>query len=212
MTCNPQSAIRNRKIRMDDSDATLVTRVLAGDAAAYDQIVARHGPGLVRAVALMIGDADEAESLAQEALTRAYAQLAEYKLDLRFGAWLHGIALNLCRNHLRARSRHAKPISPEQLQNAAAPEGRRQGVLSGILRQEMNEYTWKAISLLPVALREAFVLHFVEGLDYADMGQICGVSAGTLRVRAHRARTLLRNSLGPVVDTWMRLGRGGEEI
>ena len=33
-----------------------------------------------------------------------------------------------------------------------------------------------------------------------------GVAAGTLRVRAHRARTLLRNSLGPVVDTWMREG------
>jgi RNA polymerase sigma-70 factor (ECF subfamily) len=197
---------------MDDSDAALVTRVLAGETAAYDQIVGRHRPGLVRAIALMIGDLDEAESLAQEALTRAYAQLAEYKLDLRFGAWIHGIALNLCRNHLRARSRHAKPVSPEQLQNTAAPEGRRQGVLSGILRQEMNDYTWQAITLLPEALREAFVWHFVEGLDYAEMGKSCGVAAGTLRVRAHRARTLLRNSLGPVVDTWMRLGRGDEEM
>jgi RNA polymerase sigma-70 factor (ECF subfamily) len=192
---------------MDDSDSTLVKRVLGGDAAAYDIVVARHRPGLVRAIALMIGDADEAESLAQEALTRAFAQLSDYKLELRFGAWLHGIALNLCRNHLRARSRHAKPVAPEQLQNATALEGRRQGVLSGILRQEMNDFTWRAISQLPVALREAFVLHFVEGLDYNDMGQICGVAAGTLRVRAHRARTLLRNSLGPVVDTWMRVSR-----
>src|SRR5436853_5381839 len=100
---------------MDDSDAALVKRVLAGDSAAYDTVVSRHRPGLVRAIALMSADADEAESLAQEALTRAYAQLAEYKLDLRFGAWLHGIALNLCRNHLRARARHAKPVAPEQL-------------------------------------------------------------------------------------------------
>jgi RNA polymerase sigma-70 factor (ECF subfamily) len=196
---------------MDDSDSTLVTRVLGGDAAAYDIVVARHRPGLVRAIALMIGDADEAESLAQEALTRAFAQLADYKLELRFGAWLHGIALNLCRNHLRARSRHAKPVAPEQLQNATALEGRRQGVLSGILRQEMSDFTWRAISQLPVALREAFVLHFVEGLDYNDMGQICGVAAGTLRVRAHRARTLLRNSLGPVVDTWMRVSSDDNE-
>lgn len=196
---------------MDDSDATLVTRVLGGTTAAYDVIVGRHRPGLVRVIALMIGDADEAESLAQEALTRAYAQLAEYKTELRFGAWLHGIALNLCRNHLRARSRHAKPVAPEQLQNAASPEGRRNGVLSGILRQEMNDYTWKAISNLPIALREAFVYHFVEGYDYAEMSQMCGVAAGTLRVRAHRARTLLRNSLGPVVDTWMRVGHDDKD-
>ena len=198
---------------MDEpTDATLVHRVRAGEPAAYDVLVGRYRPGLVRAVALMIGDADEAESLAQEALTRAFAQLAEYKTELRFGAWLHGIALNLSRNHLRARARHAKPVSPDQLQNASAPEGRRQGVLSGILRQEMNDYTWRAIAGLPVALREAFVLHFVEGLDYADMSQICGVAAGTLRVRAHRARTLLRDSLGPVVDTWMRLGHGDDRL
>ncbi len=202
---------------MDDSDATLVTRVLGGMPSAYDVIVGRHRPALVRAIALMIGDADEAESLAQEALTRAYAQLADYKTELRFGAWLHGIALNLCRNHLRARSRHAKPVPPDQLQNATSPEGRRQGVLSGILRQEMNDFTWKAISNLPMAMREAFVLHFVEGLDYADMSQICKddegkpISAGTLRVRAHRARTLLRNSLGPVVDTWMRVGHDDKD-
>lgn len=197
---------------MDEpTDATLVGRVRAGEPAAYDVLVGRYRPGLVRAVALMIGDADEAESLAQEALTRAFAQLAEYKTELRFGAWLHGIALNLSRNHLRARARHAKPVSPEQLQNASAPEGRRQGVLSGILRQEMNDYTSRAIASLPVALREAFVLHFIEGLDYADMSQICGVAAGTLRVRAHRARTLLRDSLGPVVDTWMRLGHETNE-
>jgi len=196
---------------MDDSDATLVKRVLAGDRAAYDLVVGRHRPGLVRVIALMIGDADEAESLAQEALTRAYAQLPEYKTELRFGAWLHGIALNLCRNHLRARARHAKPVAPEQLQNASSPEGRRQGVLSGILRQEMNHFTCKAIADLPEALRLAFVYHFVEGHDYAYISQICGVAAGTLRVRAHRARTLLRNSLGPVVDTWMRVGHEDKE-
>lgn len=197
---------------MDESDAALVKRVLAGEGTAYDELLARHRPALVRVIALMIGDADEAESLAQEALTRAYAQLADYRLELRFGAWLHGIALNLCRNHLRARSRHARPVAPEQLQNTLAKDKAQQGVLSGILRQEMNDYTWKAIAGLPIALREAFVLHFVEGLDYADMSAICGVAAGTLRVRAHRARTLLRSSLGPVVDTWMRLGSDREEV
>jgi RNA polymerase sigma-70 factor (ECF subfamily) len=196
---------------MDDSDATLVTRVLAGERSAYDTIVGRHRPGLVRVIALMIGDADEAESLAQEALTRAYAQLAEYKTELRFGAWLHGIALNLCRNHLRARSRHAKPVAPEQLQNASSPDGRHQGVLSGILRREESALTWKAISALPEKLREAFVLHFVEGMDYAEMSHICGEVPGTLRVRAHRARTLLRTDLGPVVDTWMKVGHNEKD-
>jgi len=127
---------------MEVSDAGLVQQVLAGQTSAYDELVARHRPALVRLVVLMTGDADEAESLAQETLTRAYAQLAGYRQDLRFGAWLHGIALNLCRNHLRARARHARPVAPEQLQNTVAPEDRRPAVLPGLLQQQLNDFTF----------------------------------------------------------------------
>jgi RNA polymerase sigma-70 factor (ECF subfamily) len=194
---------------MDETDATLVTRSLAGDAAAFAKLSDAHRPRLVRAIALMIGDADEAESLAQEALTRAYAQLASFRHDLPFGSWLRGIALNLCRNHLRARARHARPMAPDRLSEAA--EVRDHGVLSSIVRREVGDHTLAAIRQLPVPLREAFVLHFVDEMDYEAMSAITGVAAGTLRVRAHRARTLLRNSLGPVVDTWLREGGHGTE-
>lgn len=191
---------------MDASDSQLVTQAQAGETGAFAELVERHRPRLVRINALMIGDLDEAESLAQEALTRAFAQLAEFRNTLPFSAWLRGIALNVCRNHLRARVRHARPVAPEALSEAPAAAGRHQGVLSSILRNEIGDHTWRAITQLPLPLREAFVLHFVEGLDYGEMSHVAGVAAGTLRVRAHRARALLRNSLGPVVDTWMREG------
>ena len=84
--------------------------------------------------------------------------------------------------------------------------GRRQGVLSEILRREAGACALEAIGHLPAALREAFVLHFVEDLDYEAIAAITGVAAATLRVRAHRARTLLRQRLGSVVDTWLREG------
>jgi RNA polymerase sigma-70 factor (ECF subfamily) len=193
---------------MADADGELVARALAREAGAFDELVRQHRPRLVRTVALLIGDADEAESLAQETLTRAYAQLAEFETGRPLGPWLNGIALNLCRNHLRDRARRARPTAPDRLGGTAAPEGRRQGVLSGILRREAGDHTLRAIGELPEALREAFVLHFVEGLDYAEMSRLTGVAAGTLRVRSHRARTLLRSSLGDVVDTWLREGGG----
>ena len=193
---------------MDASDADLVARAQAGEGEAFAELVRRHRPGLVRFATLMTGDADEAESLAQEALTRSLAQLAEFRKELPFGPWLHGIVLNVCRNYLRERTRHARPAAPGRLADLPSPQGRRQGVLSGILRQEMREQTFEAVGELPVPLREAFVLHFLEGLDYAQISQITGLAAGTLRVRAHRARTLLRHRLGSVVDTWLRQGPG----
>jgi RNA polymerase sigma-70 factor, ECF subfamily len=174
----------------------------------FEDLARQHRPALVRFIGLVIGDADESESLAQEALTRAFERRTDFQPELSFGAWLRGIALNLCRNHLRGRARHAKPASPEQLQEAPALEGRRQGVLSGILRREAGDLTLDAVGQLPAPLREAFVLRFLEEMPYGEMSRITGEAEGTLRVRAHRARALLRDSLGPVVDTWLREGRG----
>lgn len=189
---------------MDEAEAILVRRALAGEASAFDELVCLHRPGLVRFALCMIGDADEAENLAQEALTRAYTQLASFRSDLSFGPWVRGIALNLCRNHLRDRMRRAKTVKPEQLDETPCREGRRQGVLSAILRREVNERALLAIAELPEPLREAFVLHYVEEMDFSEISSITGLASGTLRVRAHRARTLLRHALGSVVDTWLR--------
>src|SRR5262245_29575610 len=106
---------------MDAIEATLVDRARAGEAAAFDELTRRHRPALIRLANSLIGDLDEAESLAQEALTRALEQRASFRPDLPFGPWLRGIVLNLCRNHLRDRARHARPVAPEQLADAAAP-------------------------------------------------------------------------------------------
>lgn len=192
---------------MDQSDAALVNLVLAGDAGGFDELVRRHRPRLVRLLAALMDDADEAESLAQEALARAYARLADFREDLPFGAWLQGIGLNLSRQFQRDRARHARPMPPEALGGVMAAQGRRQGALSDVLRREVGDQTRAAVSALPELLREAFVLHFVEGMDYAVMSRITATAEGTLRVRAHRARALLRTSLGDVVDTWLRESR-----
>jgi RNA polymerase sigma-70 factor (ECF subfamily) len=167
-------------------------------------LVQLHRPGLVRFVDLLIWDADEAESLAQEALTRAYSQLADFRNEMRFAAWLRGIALNLARNHLRQRARRAKVTDPAYLSSLAAAGCRGRGVLSGIVKREAGAHLDQAIRLLPAPLREAFVLHATEGLTFAEVGRLMGITEGTARVRAHRARTLLRGRLGPVVDTWYR--------
>ncbi|MBX9627031.1 MAG: RNA polymerase sigma factor [Gemmataceae bacterium] len=188
----------------DPPDDELATRAAAGDGAAFAALAERHRPGLVRCAALLTGDTDEAESVAQEALARAFAAVGDYRPATPFFAWVRGFVLNLSRQHLRRLGRHAKPTDPHQLAPAPAAEGQRNGVLSGILRDELSARLWLAVGGLPEAYREAVVLHYAEGLDYDQISALTGVSAGALRVRALRARNLLRGELGPVVDTWMR--------
>jgi RNA polymerase sigma-70 factor (ECF subfamily) len=179
--------------------------------AEFAALVAEHRPAVVRCAALLVGDVDEAESIAQEAFARALARLSDYRPDTPFVAWVRGFAFNLCKQHLRTRTRHATPTDPATL-NPPDPDGRRNGVLSGILRDELSAKLWLAVGRLPEAYREAVVLHYVEGMDYAAMAELTGAAAGTLRARALRGRTLLQGELGPVVDTWLRAGNNSDEI
>jgi RNA polymerase sigma-70 factor (ECF subfamily) len=188
----------------DRSDEDLVAQTLEQGPAAFAGLVERHRPNLVRLLTLLTFDADEAESLTQEAFMRALATLTEYQAGRSFRAWLRGIAVNLARNHLRDRARHARLASPEDLATAPDRQGRRQGVLSAILREELAAQTEQSIGELPALLREAFVLHYIDGMSYDDMSAATGEPAGTLRVRALRARRLLQAALGPTVDTWLR--------
>ena len=188
---------------VEPTDDSLVARVKAGDAEAFAILAERHRAGLVRLASLLIGDLDEAESLAQEAITRALTGIAGYDPQTPFLAWIRGIVLNLARQHQRRLRRHAVVTDPSRLASGPGKQGWRQGVLSAILRDELASRLWLAVGQLPESYREAVVLHYVEGMDYSQISQITGVSAGALRVRALRGRNLLRGQLGPVVDTWL---------
>lgn len=154
---------------------------------------------LRRFVAMMVGR--EAEDIVQEAAAVALRDAGRFEGRSRFSTWVYGIALNLCRKQLRDRTRRAVPTPPSAMEDQPA---RRHGVLSSVVRHEMAERLVISVGRLPTPMREAFVLRYVDQMDYPDIAEITGVSEGTARVRAFRARALLREELGSVVDTvWL---------
>ncbi len=165
----------------------------------FETQVEPHREGLARFVAMMVGR--ETEDLVQAAIAAALKDVERFQGRSKFSTWLYGIALNLCRKHLRDRGRHAVNAAPGTLEAQASPS---RGVLSSVIRHEMAERIETAVARLPTSMREAFVLRYVHGQDYPEIAEITGVSEGTARVRAFRARALLREELGAVVDTvWL---------
>jgi RNA polymerase sigma-70 factor, ECF subfamily len=195
-----------RPVDDDDEDTVddyeLARRGAAGDRPAIDLLTERHRPRLVRLLTGLLWDADEAETVTQETFVRILEKIGEYRPEHEFRAWLTGIGINLARNVLRSRARRAAVTDPTLLSQQSADEGRKRGVLSGILKRELHEQLYAAIDQLPVSLREAFVLHELEGLSFGEIAQLTNVAEGTLRVRAHRAKALLREALGSAVETW----------
>jgi len=179
----------------------LVARARAGDRQALDTLLAAHVGRLQRFLTTMLGCPERAADVCQDTLQRASTRLDQLTDAGRFGSWLLAIAANAARNTLRQdvlRS-HAGDAALADVADA------RRSALSSLVRREDAARVALAIDRLPIALREAFVLYAVEGLPYAEIAQVTGASEGTLQVRVHRAKALLRTQLGALVDTlWMR--------
>ncbi len=161
-------------------------------------LAARHRRPAYEVARRLLRDGREAEYVTQEALLAAYLELARLREPRRFRAWLCGIVANL------AKMRLGDPgwgwSSLEDLNG-----GRR--VPAGVLQtadpspdqvaetHELLGIVRAALDLLPPGQREAVLLLYLDGLSCQEVAALLGSSTGAVRVRLHRARTLLRARL-----------------
>lgn len=143
---------------------------------------------------MMLADRAASEDVAQEAVARIVEHRDKFRGEGDFAGWAYAIAVNLCRNRRKADRR--KPAAVDQsLLERTAVRSPRHGPSTSVMLHETYERAAVAVRALSPVLREVFVLHYVEGLPYADVAQIVGISQGAARLRAKRARESLRESL-----------------
>jgi RNA polymerase sigma-70 factor (ECF subfamily) len=173
------------------SDVELVRRVLGGDSAAYAGLVARYRDRLGRYALHMLGSVEDAEEVVQDTFVRAYRSLKRCEDPRRFGAWLYGILVNRCRTAGgRASRRRRLFVRDEHALNGHLP-----GRSSDVERAELDELVRWALSLVGAEYREAFLLKYVEDLEYEEMAQLTGVGVSALKMRVKRARERLQTIL-----------------
>lgn len=173
----------------DRTDAELVRAVCRGDREVYGVLVTRHQERLFRRALGLVGDADLAADMVQDAFVRAYTGLRSADPD-RFAAWLHRILRNLCLDEVRA-PRHRVAELPDDLSSALDPA-------RDLEQRAASEALGQALAALGPTLREAFVLKHVDGLSYQEMAEYTGVAVGALKMRVKRAREALQRLLQPM--------------
>jgi RNA polymerase sigma-70 factor (ECF subfamily) len=189
-------------VRSESLDTAVIQACLAGNVQKYGTLVDRYSARIINLALTMIGNRHDAEDIAQEAFVRAYRGLPRFERKAKFSSWLYQITLNLCKDHLKAKSRHARNVNDERL--AAMDGDQRQHAARIILEAELSERMREAIATLPYVYREAFVLRHLQGLEYDEVATITSVPADTVRVRAYRAREMLREKIAAAVDTFWR--------
>jgi len=170
-------------------DATLVTRAVAGDAAAFAELVARHRPWCVRVAARLLDCRDEAEDVVQVSLARAHRAIGQCVHREQFAPWLRRILLRRCYSvHERRarRERWVRRLEPGDHEVGADREAR---------RVEARMDVTRALATLPPAYRDAVAMRLLAGLDYREMTAATGVGCSALKMRVQRGCARLRHAL-----------------
>jgi RNA polymerase sigma-70 factor (ECF subfamily) len=149
---------------------------------------AAHRPRIWSTAHRILGDADLAEDIAQEALLRLHRNPPTAP-DTRLGPWLHTVTVNLCRDALRARVRARSRAeaqaneAPSTLdaQRSHAPDPGRD-----VDRERASRAIRQALSRLPPAQAQAVRLRYLDGLSYAEIAERCDVAVGTVASRVFR--------------------------
>ena len=178
-------------------EAQMIASILAGDSHQFHQLIRPYERSLyVMALSMLRNEAD-AEDAAQEACLKAFRNLASFRADSKFGTWLVSITLNEARNRLTHMESLDIPPDEHGHVSPALLRDWREVPAEILERAEVRLILRKAIVALPEIYREVFLLREVKELSIKEAAETLGVSEASVKVRLHRARTMLQKSLAP---------------
>ncbi len=180
----------------DPTDAALVESARGGDRTAFAELFERHRDMLVALCRRALGGSQVIEDVVQDTALAALLGIGTLRDPERFGPWLSGIGLNICRRWQRERwdrcwsweavaggVRADRLVDPRLDPAEMAAEG------------EFTRQIRGAVEELPPGQRDAVVLFYFSGLTQREMAVLLGTEVGAVKARLHKARKSLRQGL-----------------
>ena len=176
------------------TDEALVARAVEGDVDAYAALAERYYGSCARIARRMLRNDADAEDVVQDTFLRAFRAIKRFDKTRTFHVWLFTILVNQCRTAATSRKRRQSRFSDDALAIEQATDDRPTGVV------EETSAVAAAVETLDPLLREAFLLKYVEGLEYAEMATITGAGVSALKMRVKRACDTLRPMLEAIYN------------
>lgn len=165
-----------------------------------DALVRTHRARLLRFVTFSVGDEDLAASIVQDCFLRAYTKREQFRGDSSVSTWLTTIALNLVRDHQRARKfqfwRKAERSSVDVMEMASVLSARETSPEGQLLAQEKAAAVAKVVASLSENQRTVFLLRFSEEMDLHTIAEMTGMKISTVKTHLHRAVRAVRERVG----------------
>jgi RNA polymerase sigma-70 factor (ECF subfamily) len=179
-------------------EAEFIQRAMQGDDLAYEALVREHQEAVYRLAYLFMGNADDAEDVAQEVFIRAHKALHTFDQTRPLRPWLLSIAANVAKNQRRAAGRYVAALKRALFDSP--PTAVR--VEAESARQMEAQTLWEAVRRLSTADQEVIYLRYFLELSVAETAEALNVEQGTVKSRLSRA---LRRLKGVVEDGFPQL-------
>ena len=188
----------------DNSDEALMLRYQAGDAAAFDELYARHRGGLYRFITRQCRVRERAEEIFQDVWMSLIQAAERYRVEAQFRTWLYTVAHNKLMDYFRGNARseavlfEVKNTDDESGERAATIEGVANRTEEPLVQAESRQQgaaILKVLEGLPAPQREAFLLYEEGGLSVDEIAQATGVSFEAAKSRLRYAVAKLREGL-----------------
>ena len=171
-----------------DIHADLIARCKAGDQDAHHSLYKLYAKAMYNVAYRITGSTADAEDVLQEAFISAFRNIASYRGDATFGAWLKRIVVNKAINVLHKRKHESLPEDdrwdvPDEPSTAEYAEGL------------TIDRVRKGIEQLPDGYRTVLSLYLLEGYDHQEISEILGITESTSKSQLNRAKLRLREYL-----------------
>ena len=178
----------------ESPDELLVLAAILGNLEAFEQLVVRYRPAVVRLARTIVG-ADDAEDVAQDALLLAFKALPSIEEPRRFAAWLSAITRHRALRFSKSEDKHVsrRVALDEALLEKIEALGRPSAVdAQSLADKERDEEMMKALDTLPADYAMPLRLHFFDDMPLNRIAAFMGIPLSTVKWRIHNGKKLLR--------------------
>jgi len=177
----------------DANEREIIESARDGDEDAFAALVDRYAKPVLNFAYRMLGDAAEAEDVAQDTFVRAWRHLHGFReTRAAFSTWLFQIARNAALDRIRSRTRR-QTTSLNDLD--VEPASAQAGPVDTADRNELGRAIASAVAELPEEQRTAFVLAEYHGQSMREIAAVMDCSEKSVENRLYRARQFLREKL-----------------
>ncbi len=175
---------------VNEISAGTLARLKSRKVAALTEVYEAYGARIYSICRRLAGNAPDADDITQEVLLRILEQAGSYAGKARFSTWVFRLTINLARNHLKAAQLH-QGGSLLTFPREAGPEDAAPGPTEIAIRREESAQLDSLLQALPMDQRSVLILRELEGMSYAEIGEVLGLPMGTVTSRICRGRRSL---------------------